>query len=69
MRLGLIAAACADTARKAWREYRVTNDPGSRAPFELALLAQRMTDAVSEGLGFSREAAVVLDELAKAEFD
>lgn len=68
MRLGLIAAACADTARKAWREYRATSDAGVRKAFELDLLARQFSDAVAETLGFSREAAAVLDEMTKAEF-
>ena len=68
MRLGLIAATCADAARKAWREYRATGDPGERREFELAQLARQFTDAVSDSLGFTREAALVLDEMAKAEF-
>ena len=68
MRLSLIAAACADTARKAWREYRATSDPGERREFDVAQLSRQFTDAVADSLGFSREAAVVLDELAKAEF-
>ena len=68
MRLSLIAGACAETARKAWREYRATHDPGARPEFELDFLARQFTDAVAETLGFSREAAKVLDELAKAEF-
>lgn len=67
-RLGLIAGACAETARKAWREYRATSDPGTRTEFDLGFLARQFTDAVAETLGFSREAARVLDELAKAEF-
>src|SRR5690349_17685097 len=68
MRLGLIAAACADTARKAWREYRATSDPGERREFDVAQLSRQFTDAVADTLGFSREAAIVLDEMAKAEF-
>jgi hypothetical protein len=68
LRLGLIASTCADAARKAWREYRATSDPGQRREFELAQLARQFTDAVADSLGFSQEAAVVLDEMAKAEF-
>lgn len=68
MRLGSIATACAETARKAWREYRSTNDPGARPEFELSFLARQFTDAVAETLGFSREAARVLDEMTRAEF-
>jgi hypothetical protein len=68
MRLGLIAAACADTAKKAWREYRATCDLGACREFDLQILARQFTDAIAESLGMSREAAVVLDELAKAEF-
>jgi hypothetical protein len=68
LRLDLIAGACAETARKAWREYRATCDPGSRREFEVSELARQFTDAVADSLGFSREAAVVLDELTKAQF-
>ena len=31
-------------------------------------MARQFTDTIAESLGMSREAAVVLDELAKAEF-
>ncbi|MDB5453849.1 MAG: hypothetical protein JWO33_2427 [Caulobacteraceae bacterium] len=68
LRLDLIASACAETARKAWREYRATSDPGSRREFQVSELARQFTDAVADSLGFSREAAVVLDELTKAQF-
>jgi hypothetical protein len=68
MRLDLIAGACAETARKAWREYRSTSDPGQRREFQLRELARQLADVVSQTLGVSREAAVVLDELAKAQF-
>ena len=68
MRLELIAAACAETARKAWREYRTTGDPGQRREFDCSLLARRLTDAVADTIGFTREAAAVLDEMTKARF-
>lgn len=68
MRLSLIAQSCAETARKAWREYRATHDPGARPEFDLASLAHQFTDAVADVFALSREAAVVLDELAKEEF-
>lgn len=68
MRFGLIAASAAETARKAWREYRSTNDGGSRREFDLARVARGITDVLAEGLGLSREAAVVLDEMTAAEF-
>jgi hypothetical protein len=68
LRLGLIAATCADAARKAWREYRATGDPGERREFDLPQLARQFTDAVADSLGFTREAAIVLDEMTKAEF-
>ena len=68
MRLELIAAACAETAQKAWREYRATGDPGDRREFDCALLARRLTDTVADTIGFTREAALVLDEMAKARF-
>ncbi|HET9159150.1 MAG TPA: hypothetical protein VFN88_00930 [Caulobacteraceae bacterium] len=67
-RLELIASACADTVRKAWREYRSTSDPGSRCEFDLQALTRQFTDAVAQNLGFSAEAAVVLDEMAKSQF-
>ena len=67
-RLESIAASCADTARKAWREYRSTSDPGNRREFELEGLARQFTDAVAQTLGFSAEAARVLDEMARALF-
>jgi hypothetical protein len=69
MRLDLIASACAETARKAWREYRATSDRGSRREFQVSDLARQLTDTVALTLGVSREAAIVLDELAKAQFD
>lgn len=68
MRLGLVAAACAETARKAWRECRATGAGAQVGEFDLALLARQFTDAVSDTLGLTREAAIVLDELAKTEF-
>src|SRR3954470_22556789 len=68
LRLGLIASTCAEAARKSWREYRATSDPGERREFELVQLARQFTDAVADSLGFTREAALVLDEMAKAEF-
>jgi hypothetical protein len=67
-RLRLISSACAETARKAWREYRATCDLGQRREFELSTLVRQFTDALAETLGFSREAASLLDEMAKAEF-
>jgi hypothetical protein len=67
-RLQLIAGACADTARKAWREYRATSDRSARLECEVAQLARQFTDAVSASFGLSREAALVLDELALTEF-
>jgi hypothetical protein len=68
MRLELIAQSCAETAQKAWREYRATGDPGERRAFDCGLLARRLTDAVAETIGFTREAALVLDEMTKARF-
>ena len=68
MRLELIAGACAETAQKAWREYRATGDPGQRREFDCGLLARRLTDAIADTIGFTREAALVLDEMTKARF-
>lgn len=68
IRLELIAGACAETAQKAWREYRATGDPGQRREFDCALLARRLTDAIADTIGFTREAALVLDEMTKAQF-
>lgn len=69
LRLQLIAAACAAVAHKAWQQYRATSDPGSRPEFDVGRLARNLTDTVADTLGFSREAAILLDEMAKVEFD
>jgi hypothetical protein len=68
MRLELIAASVAETARKAWRECRAMNDVGPRPEFELAAVARQIADVIAANLGLSREAALVLDERAKGAF-
>ena len=68
MRLELIAASAADTARRAWRECRAMNDVGPLPEFDLAAVARQITDVIAENLGLSREAAQVLDEHAKGAF-